>query len=274
MAIDSFECRIITGGFNHCDSSWNKTTDELDRCFKIYHPVKGMAKINVNGTEYTIQAGYIYFISGYHIESQRCSNYMDIYWLHFIPSSLYLKHILLSSKPVFLWDEKKIPFMENFNDYVYKLFKGNFKSTNIKILPYSYEEAKIQSYILHFIAEILKETPKEELSTSDEIKRLTQSIQFMNNEYTNNPALKDIAAKSNFAPNYFHRIFKKNFDLTPYGYMLRLRMEHAIKLLTTTDKTVKEVAYECGYANEFYFHRQFKKHYNYSPGEMRKIKPF
>jgi len=56
--------------------------------------------------------------------------------------------------------------------------------------------------------------------------------------------------------------------------MLRLRMELAIRLLNTTNKSIKEIAFETGYQNEFYFYRQFKKHHKYSPGEIRKLRPF
>jgi AraC-like DNA-binding protein len=107
-----------------------------------------------------------------------------------------------------------------------------------------------------------------------DLSKLNPSIEFMNNEFRNNPALNVIASKSSLAPNYFHRIFKKNFGLTPYNYMLRLRMEMAIRLLTTTTKSVKEVAFETGYESEYYFYRQFKKLYNYSPGKLKKMRPF
>ncbi|WP_372932351.1 helix-turn-helix domain-containing protein [Mariniphaga sediminis] len=274
MALDSFECRIITGGFNHCDNTWNKASDELDRCFKIYHPVKGGAIINIDGIEYPIQKGNVYLISGFHIESQRCSSFMDVYWLHFIPYSLYLRHIMLNSRSLHVWSETNISFVDDFNLYIKKLFRGDFKTSNITSLPFSFEEAKLHSYILHFIAETLKDTPSYSLEASGDIKKLTPSVTFMNNEFRNNPPLETIAQKSKFAPNYFHRMFKKNFGLTPHGYMLRLRMEYAIKLLTSTEKSVKEVACECGYENEFYFQRQFKKHYKYSPGKLKKLRPF
>ena len=275
MAIDSFECKIISGGFNHCDSSWNKTSDELDQCFKIYNPVKGNAIINVNNKEYLIESGNIYFISGFNIVSQKCNSFMDIYWLHFIPRSLYLRHILLNSDPVRVWGNMNFPFMSNFNKYIKKIFSNdNFKSSKISSLPYSFEEAKIHSYILNLIADIIKDIPAQSLSASGVIAKLDCSIKFMNNEFKYNPSLKEIALKSNLAPNYFHRIFKKNFGVTPFNYMLRLRMEHAIKLLTTTGISVKEIAFESGYDNEFYFYRQFKKHYKYSPGKLKKMRPF
>lgn len=274
MALDSFECRIITGGFNRCDDKWNKASDELDRCFKIYYPVCGNAIITINGTEHQIQSGRVYLISGYDIDSQHCKEYMDIYWLHFITSSLYLRHVLTNARYIYEWNDTAFSFLDDLNLYIKKLFRGNYKTSTIASLPYSFEEAKILSYILHIIAEILKDFPGKESLASRKIKRLSPSISFMNNEFRNNPSLKSIAMKSNLAPNYFHRVFKKKFGVTPHGYMLRLRMEHAVKLLTTTDKIVKEVAFECGYDNEFYFCRQFKKQYKYSPGKLKKERPF
>jgi len=275
VAIDSFECKIITGGYNRCDSSWNKSSDELDRCFKIYNPVKGEAAVIIDGTEYILESGKVYLISGFSIEAQRCSTFMDIYWLHFVPVSIQLKHILLGSKPIHIWDKKHFHFLPDFNEHLKALFTDeNYTSSNISNLPYSYEEARIQSYILSFVAEAMKEIPADDLVRSKEITKLVPSIKFMDSEFKRNPSLKEIASKSNLAPNYFHRIFKQNFEITPYNYMLRLRMEYAVKLLTTTNKSVKEVAFESGYDNEFYFSRQFKKQYNYSPGKLKKIRPF
>ena len=275
MAADSFECKIITGGFNHCDTSWNKASDNLDQCFKIYSPVKGRAVVIVDDSEYTIEPGKVYFISGFNIVAQKCNSFMDIYWLHFVPVSIHLKHALLNASPVHVWDSSDFPFMSDFNKNIATFFaEKRGDDSTLSNLPYSSEEAKIHSYILSFVAEILKDIPKHKLVTSKEILRIAPSIKFMDNEFISNPSLEEIALKSNLAPNYFHRIFKNNFKITPYYYMLKLRMEYAVKLLTTTNKSVKEVALEAGYDNEFYFYRQFKKLYNYSPGKLKKIRPF
>ena len=200
---------------------------------------------------------------------------MDIYWLHFIPASLYLRQVLLHADPVHIWNGFSFPFIDDFNHCIQQLFGKNTPVlSNITILPYSFEEAKIHSYILNFVADILKKTPAIDDVTSRELKKLEPSVNYMNSEFRQNPALEEIASKSALAPNYFHRIFKKNFGITPLHYMLRLRMELAIRLLTTTEKTVKEVAFETGYENVFYFYRQFKKQYGYSPGTLKQLRPF
>jgi AraC-like DNA-binding protein len=44
---------------------------------------------------------------------------------------------------------------------------------------------------------------------------------------------------------------------------------HSCKLLSETDKTVIEIAFECGYENTSYFNRQFKIYRNTSPKLFR-----
>lgn len=275
MALDSFACKIITGGFNHCDYTWNKSSDELDRCFKIYLPVKGEAVIIIDNIPVKITPGNIYLLSGFSISAQKCLSPMEIYWLHFVPVSLYMRHILLKSGSTYIWKEQVFAFAEKFKEYIHRVFRDkDYTKPNTLLTPYTYEEAKLHSYILDLIAEILRKSPVKHYEKTDALIKLEPSLKFMNEQFKKNPSLEEVASKSAMAPNYFHRIFKKSFGMTPFTYMQRLRMEIAIRLLTITSKSVKEVALEAGYDNEYYFYRQFKKYCGYSPGKLRKMRPF
>lgn len=64
---------------------------------------------------------------------------------------------------------------------------------------------------------------------------------------------------------YFKRKTKKKFT----EFVNETRIMHARKLLAETDKTVIEVAFECGYQNTSYFNRQFKMNCNCPPSEFR-----
>ena len=44
---------------------------------------------------------------------------------------------------------------------------------------------------------------------------------------------------------------------------------HARKLLSESDKTIIEIAFECGYENTSYFNRQFKMHCGITPNAFR-----
>ena len=64
---------------------------------------------------------------------------------------------------------------------------------------------------------------------------------------------------------YFKRKTKKKFT----EFVNETRIMHARKLLAETDKTVIEVAFECGYKNTSYFNRQFRINCNAAPTEFR-----
>jgi AraC-like DNA-binding protein len=64
---------------------------------------------------------------------------------------------------------------------------------------------------------------------------------------------------------YFKRKTKKKFT----EFVNETRIMHAQKLLSESDKTISEVAFECGYENTSYFNRQFKLCCNTSPSVFR-----
>ena len=64
---------------------------------------------------------------------------------------------------------------------------------------------------------------------------------------------------------YFKRKTKKKFT----EFVNETRIMHAGKLLAETDKTIIEVAFECGYKNTSYFNRQFRIICKTTPSEFR-----
>lgn len=54
------------------------------------------------------------------------------------------------------------------------------------------------------------------------------------------------------------------------AYVISLRMNRAKLLLAETDRSITDIATECGYTDFTYFSKQFKKHTNLSPSKFRK----
>lgn len=67
-----------------------------------------------------------------------------------------------------------------------------------------------------------------------------------------------------------YRKMKEITDQTPTEYIRSLRLKHAEKLLKTTNQTVLEIMYACGFNNKGYFYREFAKRYHNTPSEYRK----
>lgn len=70
----------------------------------------------------------------------------------------------------------------------------------------------------------------------------------------------------------FNREFKKKFNDSPKNYILLKRIEKAKELLSFTNMSVKEIAFEVGFNDPLYFTRIFKKKTGMSPTNFIKTK--
>lgn len=82
-------------------------------------------------------------------------------------------------------------------------------------------------------------------------------------------SLNQVAGEIGVSTNYFSAIFSQNMQKTFTEYVTAKRMEHAKKLLKTTEKTSGEIALETGYKDPHYFSFVFKKTQGLSPREYR-----
>ena len=65
------------------------------------------------------------------------------------------------------------------------------------------------------------------------------------------------------------RAFARYFGISPKQYLIQLRMNRALELLTENELSVKEISFVCGFTVEKYFSRAFKKRYGCSPSQLK-----
>lgn len=80
----------------------------------------------------------------------------------------------------------------------------------------------------------------------------------------------DMAAYCHLSRAQFARKFKSMFGVSALQYVLERRIERARQLLTETDMDLGEIARALGYADVFYFSRQFKQFTGMAPGLWRR----
>jgi AraC-like DNA-binding protein len=91
----------------------------------------------------------------------------------------------------------------------------------------------------------------------------------MDAHFKRNPPLREIAASAGLSVPHFHRGFRRAFRTTPHEHMLRRRMDLARQLLGGTADPIGAVARQCGYEDQFYFSRVFRKSVGASPVGFR-----
>ncbi|MCC7406809.1 MAG: helix-turn-helix transcriptional regulator [Phycisphaeraceae bacterium] len=84
------------------------------------------------------------------------------------------------------------------------------------------------------------------------------------------PPLASLARRFGWTPEHFGRVFRKHTGLCPNEFRLRYRINRATQLLLESSLTIKQIALTLGYAQEFFFSRQFKHKTGRSPTEFRR----
>lgn len=99
---------------------------------------------------------------------------------------------------------------------------------------------------------------------------LVQSvIVLLNDRFRDHLTLRGVAEEIHISPNYLGALFKEKVGISFKGYVTMIRLRYACGLLDSTTKTVKEIAFESGFASNEYFLSVFKKYMKCSPSEYR-----
>ena len=74
----------------------------------------------------------------------------------------------------------------------------------------------------------------------------------------------------NVTDKYLIRVFKKKYGISPYSYLMNLRISEAKKLLIESELTVKDIASKLQFSESNYFSKTFRRYVGCSPVEYRK----
>ncbi|MBT5424692.1 MAG: helix-turn-helix transcriptional regulator, partial [Bacteroidetes bacterium] len=99
---------------------------------------------------------------------------------------------------------------------------------------------------------------------------VVKALQFIHNNFLEDPSVEDIAAYCGISDRYLRKMFFGQTGMQIVEYKHKLRMQMAFELLKDPDQRFTEIAYRCGYSTQQYFCKVFKDYFGKSPGEMRK----
>lgn len=102
------------------------------------------------------------------------------------------------------------------------------------------------------------------------IMQLKKVLDFMEANYGSPLSLEQLSASVNMSPKYFCRFFYNMTHRTPVDYLNYYRIEHASYQLATTEVSVTEAAYNCGFNDLSYFIKTYKKYKGVTPGKSKK----
>ncbi|HOJ99253.1 MAG TPA: helix-turn-helix domain-containing protein [Termitinemataceae bacterium] len=97
-----------------------------------------------------------------------------------------------------------------------------------------------------------------------------RALLYLNQHYQENILRWKLAEYVHISEDYLSRIFKKEIGMSPWEYLIRLRISMAKKLLIQKTATISEIAEMVGFSDQAYFCRVFKKYTGRSPLSYRR----
>jgi AraC-like DNA-binding protein/mannose-6-phosphate isomerase-like protein (cupin superfamily) len=100
-------------------------------------------------------------------------------------------------------------------------------------------------------------------------QRVRDYISSLNDSFPEPDTLDAVAARLGMSRRRFTQIFREMTGLSWQAYLRDLRLAHAQRLLSSTDRTVLSIAFESGFDDLAHFHRVFKSQTGKTPLQWR-----
>lgn len=100
---------------------------------------------------------------------------------------------------------------------------------------------------------------------------LHTALTYIKNNYTGKITVADIAKEVNLSESHLFALFKNTLGTSPISYLNSYRLSVAVDVLLKSDRTIVEIANMVGIEDSVYFNKLFRKTYQISPSQYRKL---
>lgn len=100
--------------------------------------------------------------------------------------------------------------------------------------------------------------------------KLRRAIEYMRERLHEELSLESIASELSMSAFHFAHLFKRTTGLSPYRYVIELRLERAKSLLRSTELPITEIAQRVGYWNNSHFAVAFHRATGVTPRDFRR----
>jgi AraC-like DNA-binding protein len=241
---------------------------------QFFYNTKGEGVLILEGKKFDVPAGDGFFIPA-HIphEYYPKDSVWDVRWM--VPrgdrlSQLYEK-FNLKGGVYHLWNLTGLEIQMN---------KMREELLNDEQLGNYYASAHVQEFIMEFIKQtgmLNRQKQNLSLSYSNVVSKKNSYQKHMNiladyvdHHFMNPITEKELCNLLNLTPQHLGRITRACRGMTPIEYINHVRIDKARSYLGFTNLNACEIAKNCGFENNNYFWRTFKKQTGLTPGEYRK----
>lgn len=103
----------------------------------------------------------------------------------------------------------------------------------------------------------------------DSRKFICNALEYIDKNFGSRLLLDEPARASGYSVPRFSKLFAEFSGITPMRYVNIVRIQHSADMLREGEKTITEIAFECGFGSLEVFERSFKKYFGVTAAEYR-----
>ncbi len=185
----------------------------------------------------------------------------DSYWVGFkgkFAKNLVANGYLLLEKPV---------VKVGYNEEIVSLYQRILEAGNEERSGY---QQYISGIVIHMLGYVYYRMKDKHYGDKAIVKKIDKARVYIRERINTNISPDAIAMELNMTYSWFRRLFKQYTGFSPAQYIAQLRLQRAKELLSTSAKSVKEIAVEMNYESVDYFSTQFRRLTKMTPTQYRK----
>ncbi len=105
----------------------------------------------------------------------------------------------------------------------------------------------------------------EKSSAVRSYEMVSKAIKYIEQNYSEALSVSKICTSIGYSPSYFSQKFKEHVGMSPSEYIMRYRVEAGYRLIINGQRNISVVSELCGFSDQNYFARCFKKHFGHPP---------
>lgn len=147
----------------------------------------------------------------------------------------------------------------------------NLFSSAIKIAKEDKTAAQqnLAGIVFNILGTILSLAQNKNFETNDSAQKIERAKVIMCENVLKNLEIKELAQNLGISYSLFRKVFKEYTGYSPAQYFQELKLRKAKEMLTETNHSIKEVAFELNFNSYEYFLSFFKKKVGTTPMEYR-----
>ncbi|MDR1094909.1 MAG: AraC family transcriptional regulator [Spirochaetaceae bacterium] len=241
--------------FRKCTPSWRIKPDLID-FYDITYVTKGSALYTIDGKSCVIGEGDILCIPPGHTRSAApipdSDDLMQCFALNFSVSTINGTPVRLPFPLVF-----PLGIRKDLVRYCHELTMAWVEKEPGCLI-------KTRGLLL-LILHLLFEHIVYNVDSSNRDYRVKKICRYIATHYAEKFSVRKAAELTGLNPVYFGALFHQETGLTLHQYIARIRVRNGENMLRSGEYKVSEAAEYCGYADVFYFYKQFKRILGYAP---------